>query len=209
MLFDKGNTSTFHILNGQDWHHHLHAASKLTAKASDTWRNNKPEHILKMKKKKKGGHRPDLDSALLSCKEPSCCSDSISQTPSAVRRAFPHSESPPRGPSGAYHLGKHFLSIIRLAREWRACLCYGDTVAKETGVFSDEQHSKLFRTSLTFFLYDLESLSAVETCLQVEIWKRLRCILDGGGNLRKGGMRQKFVLRPMKTYLKIHTSYRG
>lgn len=29
-----------------------------------------------------------------------------------VRRAFPHSESPPRGPSGAYHLGKHFLSTL-------------------------------------------------------------------------------------------------
>lgn len=52
--------------------------------------------------------------------------------------------------------------------------------------FSQTSSIPSYFEHLSLFLYDLERLSSVETCLQVEIWKRLRCILGGGGNLRKG-----------------------
>lgn len=60
---------------------------------------------------------------------------------------FPHSESPPQGPSRPHQLGKHFLGICLLFAWQRSPVCVVGRWLPEQRVFSDKPHSKLFWTS--------------------------------------------------------------
>lgn len=91
-------------------------------------------------------------SAHLACKDASCCSDIISQTSSVITECSHIAKADHRDPPESITWENIFstFAFYLPGEEIEACLCYGQTVTKDTRSFSDEQHSKLFWTSLTF-----------------------------------------------------------
>lgn len=129
------------------------------------------------------------------------------------QRVFPHSESPPQGPSRAYHLGKHFLCICLLFAwwgNWSLFVLWGGGCQGHPS-FLRRAAFQVISNIFDFFVWSGEPLLLLKHIFGRKLKNDfiIVSVVEGKiGRERERERRYKCILQ-MQTFLKICTSYRN